>query len=221
MKKLALILALLLVASGAEAAVVFQNLGTSAPPTTLGPYHVGAFDQTPQAAITDFTSVSSIPGNPEGSDLGVSPNLDKRTIGASWGTWSNGYTGVVYYGADVTSMMLTLPTGTAAFYFYAEPNQFSDFNVSATTAQGATSGPISVNGQGGANGFAFYSSPGDPILTITVTCTDASGFAIGEFGAVSVQQAGSEPVPAVSPWGLGILGAALALGGAFLLKKRA
>ncbi len=219
MKKLAFALALLLVASGAEAAVLFQDLGTAAPPTGLGPYAtVAAFSQTPQAAIADGTSVAAIPGSATGGTVGVTPNLTKHAIGSGWATWSNGYTGVVYVtgGGSITMTMPTMNTG--AFYFYAEPNQFSNFVVQATTNTGATSGPITVNGSAGANGFAFYTTTGEAIATVTVTCTDTTGFAIGEFGAST--STGVEPIPALSPLSLGALGAALALGGAFLLRKR-
>jgi len=67
--------------------------------------------------------------------------------------------------------------------FYEEPNQFADFSMTATDSSGATVTTI-INGFHGSAGVGFYeNNPGGPYLTsITVTCTDPTGFAIGEFG---------------------------------------
>jgi hypothetical protein len=167
----------------ANADVLFQNLGTGAPPATVGSHTVTPFDQAPQAAIAGFSDVTVIPGGPGGATISVSPAANKRTIGSGWATWSHGYTGVVYYNNGGTTATLTLPAGTKAFYVYVEPNNFNLYNISAATDSGANSGAIPVNGSSGATGFAFHTTAGESIATITITAdAGAAGFAFGEFG---------------------------------------
>ena len=175
-------LALAVASASANAAVLFQNLGTSAPPASVGTHTLTPFDQAPQAAIANLTNVSTIPGSPIGGTLGISPASNKRVIGNGWATWSHGYTGVVYYNNGGTSATLTLPAGTKAFYFYVASDSFGLYNFTAVTDSGTTSGAVPVEGQAGAGGFAFYSTAGETISSITVTVAGTSGFAIGEFG---------------------------------------
>ena len=52
--------------------------------------------------------------------------------------------------------------------------------MTVTTDSGATSGPISVTGSGGANGFGFYTDDKDAIATVSIS--SGVDFAIGEFG---------------------------------------
>ncbi|MDP5241382.1 hypothetical protein Q9Q94_17745 [Uliginosibacterium sp. 31-16] len=171
-------------ATGCTATVVGSvqsfNLGTTAPPTSMGGYTMQAFDQTAQNAVANFANVTTIPGSPIGGNLTLAASATKRTVpGGGWATWSHSYTGVVYYTASTTNT-LTLPAGTAAFYLYAEPNS-GTVAITATTDSGASSGPISVVGTSGANGFGFAAPCGSTISTITVTQA-SSDFAIGEFG---------------------------------------
>ena len=136
---------------------------------------------TPFGADAQATgaSVSGVTG-PTGA-LQFSPSLEHCLIGGCWATWSNGYSGDVY-ATTTDSITITLPAGAQAFYFYAEPDQFATFSISATTDSGATSGAIPVAGQGGAEYFGFYSTSSSALKTITVSATDPDGFAIGEFG---------------------------------------
>jgi hypothetical protein len=169
----------LLVAGPAGAAVTFDGSpGTGAPPPTLGPFTMAPFGD--DAGTPNGTSVSGVT-DPAGS-ITFSPNLTKQAIGSGWATWSHGYTGAVYTveGSDVT---IGLPAGTAAFYFYAEPNSFSAFDVTATAQDGTTSGPVSVVGDSGATYFGFYGDAENPLVSIAVSADpEAGGFAIGEFG---------------------------------------
>ena len=183
-------LALAAASFAANAGIVFTNLGTGAPPASVGGHGLVPFDQGPQAAISDFTNVTAIPGGPNGTSVGLSVASSKRTVGGSWGTWSHGYTGAVYYPNGATTVTLNLPAGTEAFYVYAEPDPFSYQNITATSNTGATSGVISVTGASGANGFAFHSTAGEYITSITITAD--TGFAIGEVGI------GGEVFPAAS-----------------------
>ncbi len=164
----------------ANADILFQNLGTSAPPASIGGHAVTPFDQAAQAAIANGTYVSSIPGGPNGSSVGISPTAGKRSIGSGWATWSHGYTGAVYTDYESTQVTLTLPAGTEAFYVYVEPDPFDIFAITATSNSGATSGGIMVNGSAGANGYAFYSTAGESITSITIS--SSVDFAFGEFG---------------------------------------
>lgn len=202
MKRIFLSLVVLLAAQNIFAGVMFTDLGTAAPPATVGGYHVTAFDQAPQVAISNFTDVTLIPGSPVSGDLTTNLSVNKREIGAGWATWSHGYTGVVYYTNGSNTVTLTLPPTTGAFYLYAEPNQFAEFTISATTDSGISSGPISVVGASGANGFAFHTTAGDQIKTITVTTTD-NDMAVGEFGIAATIPA--VPVPTLSEWSLVLL----------------
>ncbi|MEZ5332698.1 MAG: hypothetical protein R2991_11730 [Thermoanaerobaculia bacterium] len=195
------LLALLAIPCAVQAATNFVDLGTSAPPGSVGALTVTAFDTTPQAAIPDFTNVTVIPGSPIAGDLGTAPALSKRTVpGGGWASWSHGYTGPVFATSAPTTVpdaetnsgeagdgvstqaVLTLPPGATAFYLYVEPNTFGLFDVQVTTDTGGDSGAIAVEGDGGAHGFAFWvDTMGETISTVTVTVQD-NGFAIGEFG---------------------------------------
>jgi hypothetical protein len=161
--------------------------GTGSPPATLGPYTMTAFGADSQALGDGATGVS----DPAGM-IGFTPTLRHDQVGgpcdeiSCWATWSNGYTGDVYdttvVDGDKTQVTITLPAGTKAFYFYAEPNTFALFSVEAMAQDGTTSGPISVNGNAGAKYFGFYATGATTLESITVTTSDSSGFAVGEFG---------------------------------------
>jgi hypothetical protein len=128
-----------------------------------------------------FQLVSDVPA-PEGRTLQFDQLVDHRRVGDGWATWSHGYTGDVYF-VQGDQLVMSLPADTKAFYFYAEPNDFDTFDVTATASDGTTSGPISVTGDSGAKYFGFYATGGAILSTITVTVDPgARGFAVGEFG---------------------------------------
>jgi hypothetical protein len=169
--------------------------GTGAPPSTLGPYAVTAFGPDPQPVCNfdpstqTFTpAMTSVVSDPAGT-ITFDEQLNHDRIGIHpncWATWSNGYPGDVYdttQSTDVNQVTVTLPSGTDAFYFYAEPNLQTTFTMTATAQDGTTSGPITVDGTGGARYFGFYGTRGATIASITVTADpNAQGFAVGEFG---------------------------------------
>jgi hypothetical protein len=153
--------------------------GTGAPPSTLGPYTMTPFGLDPQPLNTGpvVTSVD----DPAGT-IGFSPALNHSRVGNGWATWSHGYTGDVYWTGTSSTITITLPSGTTAFYLYAEPNTRSPFNVTATAQDGTTSNPILVDGNGGARYFGFYGTGGATLASITITTDDTTGLGVGEFG---------------------------------------
>jgi hypothetical protein len=175
---------------GAVGALTAVSLGTAAPPSTLGGFSMTPLGADPSALDSFVNSVGSI-------SFDQAVRHDK--IGTGWDTWSHGYAGNVYdTGSSVTPTSLTLTMGglTSAVYFYTESVNFSTFSFTATAADGTTL-TQNINGNGGAAGFGFYGTGGDTITSITVTGTDADGFAIGEFGlngTPSVPDAGSSLV---------------------------
>jgi len=193
-RKLSIALTGLLLATSftANADILFHNLGTAAPPATVGGHAMTAFDLPPQAAIAEYASVSGIPGNPAGPAVMVASAMHKYTLGYSWGThaWPGSYLGPAFFSSwENNSVTLTLPPNTHAFYFYLQNN--SDGNpadtVTVTANSEVTSGPVLLNTgfwepNVGANGFAFYSTNGEAITTITIQTTNTSGFAIANFG---------------------------------------
>ncbi|MDX6414850.1 MAG: hypothetical protein QOH23_2260 [Gaiellaceae bacterium] len=158
--------------------IVFDGSpGTGAPPSTLGPYTMTAFGVDPRPTGNTVTDVTGPTGT-----VGFSPSLTHSTVGNGWATWSNGYTGDVYWTGTASTITITLPAGTGAFYLYAEPNQLSPFDVQATAQDGTTSDAVSVDGNGGAEYFGFYGTGGATIVTVTVTTADTTGLGVGEFG---------------------------------------
>jgi hypothetical protein len=170
-------------AANAAGAIVFVGSpGTGAPPAKLGGHAVHAFPADGSGCgATDSTVLG-----PTGKSIGLSPALTHETLSCGgWATWSNGYTGDVYDNVSAPgTMTVTLPKGTKAFYFYAEPDVLSTFTVTSVSTPGTvSSGSVSVNGDAGATFFGYYSKSSTVSLRkITISCSDSSGFAIGEFG---------------------------------------
>ncbi|MCH8047398.1 MAG: hypothetical protein IID44_27175 [Planctomycetes bacterium] len=167
----------------ANAAIIGVAGGTGAPSSTLGAYTMTPFPDDTRPTFTDVTDVAA-PNPPVGGVVGFSIPLSHREIGAGLATWSHGYTGDVYYTKGATSVTLTRPANTGAFYLYAEPNQFATFEITAVSASG-TSVMQSVAGASGASYFGFHSTdPFDAIVSIEIV--SSTDFAIGEFGIAQV-----------------------------------
>ncbi len=163
--------------------------GTGLPPGTLGPYTMTPFGADPQP-LNNGPVVTSV-NDPAGT-IGFSPALNHSRVGNGWATWSHGYTGDVYWTDTSSTITITLPSGTTAFYLYAEPNTQSPFNVTATAQDGTTSGPVVVDGFGGAKYFGFYGTGGATLASITTTTDDAAGLGVGEFG---ISPSAAPPIP--------------------------
>ena len=132
--------------AAASSGIVFNGSpGTGPAPATLGPYTMHPFAADPQPDGT----VSGASG-PTGR-VTFAPALNHEQVSPDgWQTWSNGYAGDVYATGSAESVTITLPVDTAAFYLYAEPDTFATFSVTATAQDGTSSGPVGVDGQGGA-----------------------------------------------------------------------
>jgi hypothetical protein len=143
------------------------------------------FDLAPQNALPDGSSISSIPGSPVPGALNLSSNATKYPYSALNATWGHGYNGALY--AAPNSTTLTLPPNAKAFYFYAMGNAYGPATITVTSDSGSSSGaiPVTVYNLGGpdsANGFAFYSTAGETITSVTVSSTASQGFIFAEFG---------------------------------------
>jgi hypothetical protein len=172
--------------ASAVGTIVFDGSpGTAAPPATLGPYTMTRFasDPRPEEFVMNVRAPHDL--------LTFSQSLLHTRVGSLWATWSHGYTGDVYHSAesaDPNRLVMTLPANTVAFYFYAEPNAFSTFNIIATANDGTSSGPIPTEGFAGARYFGFYARDGATLRTITLNVDpNAQGFAVGEFGIAQLR----------------------------------
>jgi len=179
-------LALVLPALSSWAAIVGVDLGTAAPPATLGGYQMTAFgnDARPDLSMVGGVALPS----PYSGQITFSVNLEKRSVPTTWLTWSHGYTGPVYkeiFGAGTFSTAINLPAGTQAFQFYAEPDAFSIIVITAYANDGTTIS-VPINGLGGANGYGFYTTPDSVLTSVNVSSTGA--FAIGEFAINAVPE---------------------------------
>lgn len=164
--------------------------GTGTPPAKLGGLNMEKFARDHRPRLQLVTDVSGPTGQISFSRSAV--HFVVKNKKGYWRTWSNGYRGDVYF-APGTSITISLPTNTTAFYFYAEPDDPGTFTVTAT-ASGTTSGPVKVVGAGGAKFFGFIAKGGAHLSTVTVSTNDRKrkkhkkhkallgGFAVGEFG---------------------------------------
>jgi hypothetical protein len=203
MKRLAVVLSLALALwlsmspSTAQASVVGLPLGPAAPPGTLGPYAMTPFPLDSQPAGSWVASVAS----PLGGTVDFSSAMLLCQAETSWFGWGHGYTGSVYYtggfyaGGNLASVTLALPSGTAAFYVYAQPLHYTTWQITAV-AQDGTSITQDVYD---AAGFGFYGTGGSEIHWIVLSTPHMDGFGVGEFGIAAV------PVPgALLLGGIGI-----------------
>ena len=193
-----------LAAQPVKANVIGQNLGTGNPPATLGGYTMNPYDPGTIAG-QNYTAYET---NGNGNSTG-------------WATWGQSYTGPVHVSFAADPLTLTL-NGTHAIYFYEEPNTFSDFIMTALDSSGVSVTTL-VNGYHGSSAVGFYeTNPAQSLTSITVSCSDVTGFAIGEFGIDTGSVRGvigpaSSPVP--EPSTVLLLGAGIAGLGLFGRRK--
>ena len=172
----------------ASADILFQNLGITAPPAVIGGHTMMPFDVAQQNAIPDLSTVSDIPGSPIPGMLSISTPATKYPYSALNATWGHGYSGALFTAPNNATLLL--PPNTRAFYFYAIGRDFGTATITVTSDSGSNSGaiPVTVNNLGGpdsANGFAFYSTAGETISSVTVNTSIPDGFIFAEFGIAS------------------------------------
>lgn len=187
-------------ATAASAAIIGIDGGTDAPAATLGSYTMTPFAPDGRATYSEVSSVDS----PLGGSVDFDTVTSLRRIGNGWGTWSHGYAGDVYYTNEATTLTLTLPASTGAFYFYAEPNPFDPYVITAMAQDGTTVNQ-NVVGSAGAAYFGFYGTEGSLLSSIMITSN--VDFAVGEFGIALGN--GAPAVPAPGAILLGALGTGL------------
>jgi hypothetical protein len=191
-----------LAAQPVRAGVIGQDLGTGNPLATLGSYTMNPYE----------------PGTISGESY-TAHEVNGNGTGDGWATWGQSYTGAVHVSMGPNPLTLTL-NGTHAIYFYEEPNQFLDFNMTAVDSSGVSVTTL-INGYHGSSAVGFYETdPTQTLTSITVTCSDTSGFAIGEFGIDSGTFKGSIGPSAVpEPTTMLLLGAGLGALGMFGRRK--
>jgi len=165
--------------------------GTGAPAATLGPYTMTPFLPDPRPEHVWVSSVAS--PLVLGGSVDFSPSLEHLLTPSSWATWSHGYTGDVYFtGWSGTSVTLTMPPWTGAFYLYAEPNPFQPWTITATGSDGSsTSIAVSqlVHGYAGASYYGFWAD--SPLTSVRIDYAGGGGFGIGEFGIAPIPAPGA------------------------------
>jgi hypothetical protein len=130
----------------------------------------GPMELLTSGGVPDFTSVGSI-FNGSGS-VTLSPSHEKRTIPGSWGSWSHGYSGELFWTVGATSATYTMSAGVGSFDGYIEPNPFGVHTFSMTgTGSDGSSDTISVSAEGlsGASHFGFYSTGGAELVDVTIS----------------------------------------------------
>jgi hypothetical protein len=166
-----------------------------------------ADDPSVPGGFTPVTTLSS----PVGSLAFDSP-VQKAYIGSGWNTWSNGYTGEVYYNGGDTTLTIALPSSIVAFDLYVEPTAHDLFEIAVTAVNGTTTSLSQfVSGKADAKYFGFYATDEDTISSITIADKSgglAAGFAIGQLRVASV------PEP------LTVGGTLVALGFGLLMRKK-
>ena len=170
--------------SAARAGIFGEARGTDAPEATLGGYTMTTFPDDPRPTIPNpyVTSVDS----PLGGTVDFGSDMWHFTISPQgWSNWSHGYTGDVYWTATNSSVKLTLPAQTGAFYFYAQPKTGSG-EVAITASSNNTEVIQDVQSDGGAAYFGFYADGTDTISSIMIT--SSIDFAVGEFGIAEALQ---------------------------------
>jgi len=167
--------------------------GTAAPGPTLGPYFMTPFlpDNRHNENYPDVAS-------PLGGQVSFDPlelRLNNNTGG--WTAGAYAYTGKIYTSPleldQPSSMTLTLPSDTVAFYFYATANS-GGYNYIRATANGQSSSEITqeTNVSSLANYYGFWVAldSHESLTTIALTVVQAPdddtpvelGFTLGSFG---------------------------------------
>jgi hypothetical protein len=122
-------------------------------------------------------------------------------VGDGWTSWSHGYTGPVFYTVPIDPPLTLTIAAAKAVYLYVEPAALGQpFAVTVVTNAGGSSGPVLVDGAGGATGFAFYTTADESITSVTIDAEPAAqGFAFAELGVGVFGVGTPSPTPTRTP----------------------
>lgn len=170
----------LLLTPVASAEIVILDLGHARPPAMVGPYTVTAANISQQAAIPDGDIAYGIPGfGPYGLD--VYPQTTKFTVPTTWPAWGHGYRGPVFLLDPESTDFSVYMRGSFAFYLYLRPR--SGQATIELRIGGHSTGPVTLEAEDGARGFAFYATGGEFFEYFTIEVVGSStGVGIAEFG---------------------------------------
>jgi hypothetical protein len=176
----------------AAAGIVFDGSpGTNPPPATLGGFPMTPFGPDGYGA---FQLIGSVPA-PGGGSVGFSEPLTTYAAQSLGGGWIPGYAANVYVQQSRNALVLSLPSGTTAFYLYAEHDQCGSYTITATANDGTTSGPIQIGAVcagPAAKYFGFYTTGSTTLSSITlVNGAPSYGLIVGQFGIST----GAAPAP--------------------------
>src|SRR5207245_10147895 len=124
---------MLCLSSIANASISYFDLGTAAPPSSIGGISMTPFPLDARS-LTTFSSVP-VP-SPLSGNIAFSIPLQHLRVTQGWATWSHGYLGDVYWTQGPQTVTLTMPNNTQAFYLYDVPNSFEVFNITIITNGG-------------------------------------------------------------------------------------
>ncbi len=157
--------------------------GTGAPPATLGQFFMTGYGldvRLPRPGL-----VANVPSPNGAGPLWFSYPVSHVRVPTTWASWSNGYTGDVYWNNGGGDLNLQIPSATRAFYLYVEPDLFTPpetVTVTCSGAQGFAQATVTtVSGTGGAQYFGCY-TPDGTLSNILVHDPTSGDFAVGEFG---------------------------------------
>lgn len=193
------LLGALLISASAEAAVVTYGTRAAWEAAVGGPFT----ETATFPGIATFTNVGSLTLD-GGTTLTFDNQVNKRTIGAGWASWSGGFTGDVFYSNGFTSITADI-SAIDAFGLELEPNPFEIVTMTLTLEDGT----VLTQDVDGAGGAKFFGWVGAGIASFTMSA--ATDFAFGRFVEADVDTGTNIPEPAslvLLIGSLGVLGAA-------------
>jgi hypothetical protein len=167
-----------------------------APPASIGPFSLRAFDPDTRPLLRDETFVST----PFDGQIAFEPALLHVRVGHGATEWGHGYKGDVYWspGGDVILDLQGAIEGTGgpwAFLLYVQARlDFESVTVRgiSDTGESVTLGSVAAPGPPNrARWFGFYTDGASAIRTITISTSSGRDSKIGEFHIAVPEPGGS------------------------------